>query len=181
MDYLQKIFKRSGWMSILISAIFAVLGIILIWKPDETIKVISYVLGTIFIIIGLARVINYVSAKGKYDLYNYDIIFGILAIIIGIVTMVYSNAIATLLNIVVGIWIIYSGLIRLSVALKVKKQNVNAWLYILILALIMLACGIYVIFNVGAIVTTIGIILLIYSIIDIAEEVIFMRNVKELF
>lgn len=177
MEYLQKLFKRTGWMSILISVVFAIVGAILIWKPDETIKIISYILGIIFIVIGASRIISSISSKGKYDLYNYDIIFGILGIIIGIVAMIYSNAIATLLNIIIGIWIIYTALLRLNVAMKIKKQTTNTWIYVLALALIMLACGIYIILDTRAIVTTIGIILLIYSIIDIIEEVIFIKTI----
>ena len=182
MDYLQKILKKSGWISILISAIFAILGIILIWKPEETIKVISYVLGGIFIVIGLARIIAYIKAKRKSDFYNLDIVFGILAIILGIVTIIYSNMIATFLNLIVGVWIIYSALVRLNVSIKLKnKVNNRAWLYTLILAIIMLICGLYVIFNSTAIIAAIGIAFFIYSIIDIIEQVIFMVNIKDIF
>ncbi len=182
MDYMQKILKKSGWISILISAIFALLGIILIWKPEETIKVISYILGGIFIVIGIARVIGYIYARGKSDFYNFDIIFGILAIILGIVTIIYSNMIATFLNLIVGVWIIYSALVRLNVSIKLKnKVNNRAWIYTLVLAIIMLVCGLYVIFNSTAILAAIGIAFLVYSIIDIIEQIIFMANIKELF
>lgn len=173
MEYLQKLFKRTGWMSILISAVFAILGAILIWRPDETIKIISYILGIILIVIGISRIIASITAKGKYDLYNYDMIFGILGIILGIVAIMYSHIIITLLNIIVGIWITYTALLRINLALKIKKQTANTWIYVLVLALIMLACGIYIILDTRAIITTIGIILLIYSIIDIIEEIIW--------
>ena len=182
MDYLQKILKKSGWISILISAIFAILGIILIWKPEETIKAISYVLGGIFIVIGLVRIIAYITAKGKSDFYNLDIVFGILAIILGIVTIIYSNMIATFLNLIVGVWIVYSALVRLNVSIKLKnKVNNRAWLYTLILAIIMLICGLYVIFNSTAIIAAIENEFFIYSIIDIIEQIIFMVNIKDIF
>lgn len=180
MEYIQKIFKKTGWISILISAIFAILGIILIWKPIETIKIISYILGTIFIVIGISKIISSITEKGKFDIYNYNMIFGILIIIIGIVTMIYHEAIATILNIIIGIWITYTSLIRLSIAIKIKKQSTNnIWIYVLILALIMLSCGIYVIFNTGAIIEAIGISLLIYSITDIIEEIIAIKTIGE--
>ena len=49
MEYIQKIFKKSGWISIIESVIFAILGLILIWKPEGTVKFVSYVLGIVFI------------------------------------------------------------------------------------------------------------------------------------
>lgn len=181
MEYIQKMFKRTGWISILISVIFAAVGIVLIWKPEETIKIISYVLGAIFIVIGITRIISSITEKGKYDLYNYNMIFGVLITIIGIVVIIYSNAIALLLNIVIGIWIIYTSLIRLSIAIKVKKQkgNNNIWVYILVLALIMLICGAYIILDTGAIPTIIGAVVLTYSIIDIIEEIIYIKAIGE--
>ena len=182
MEYLQKLFKKTGWLSILISLIFALIGAILVWKPNEIIAIVSYVIGAILIIIGIGKIIHFISSKNEYDLYQYDMILGILAIILGIVAIIYSSAIAIFLNIIIGIWITYTALIRLSVALKVKKQsNKNIWIPILILALIMLACGIFIIFNRQVIVATIGIVLLIYSILDIIEEIIFMRDVNNLF
>lgn len=182
MDYLQKIIKKSGWMSILVSTIFAILGIVLIWKPEETIKVISYILGAIFIIIGIARMYTYFTTRGKNDLYNYDIIFGVLAIILGIVTMIYSNTIGTLLNLIIGIWIIYSSLVRFNIAIKLRKQNEQnrAWIYTLALAIIMFICGLFVILNSKAIFSAIGIAMLVYAIIDIIEQFIFMREVKDI-
>lgn len=183
MNYIEKIFKRSGWFSILISLIFAVLGIILICFPTVTMTVIAYVLGIIFILIGGFRLFNYFSAKGKYDLYNTDLVFGILALVIGIITMVYSSTIIMIFRVIIGAWIIYSSLIRLNVAFKLRAQKIptKVWGVILGLAIAMLLCGLIVIFNGGAIMMTVGIFILIYSIIDIIEEFIFLRNVKEIF
>ena len=67
MEYLEKLFKKTGWISILESVIFAILGIVLIWKQAETITFITYLLGTIFIVIGIVKIVNYFLSKGKYD------------------------------------------------------------------------------------------------------------------
>ena len=44
MEYIEKIFKKTGWISILESVIFAILGAIVIWKPEGTVKAISFIL-----------------------------------------------------------------------------------------------------------------------------------------
>ena len=54
------------------------------------------------------------------------------------------------------------------------------WIYSLILAIVMLICGLFVIMNSGTIITTIGIMMVVYAVIDIVENVIFMRNVKDI-
>lgn len=181
MEYIKKIFKKTGWISILESIIFIILGAIIVWKPEETVKLISCILGIIFIASGIYKIINYISAKGKYDFYNYDLIYGLMACILGIVTIAYSNAIGSIFRIIIGIWIIYSSFIRMNLSIKLKALNLNIWIYSLILAIIMFICGLYITMNSGAIIVTIGIMMIVYSIIDIIEEIIFMKNVKEIF
>lgn len=180
MEGIKQLLKKTGWVSILESLVFGILGAIVIWKPEETIKVISYVLGIIFITIGILKIINYFLTKEKYDFYNYDLIYGLMTCVLGIVTMVYSSTISSILRIIIGIWIVYSSFIRMNLSLELRSIKVKIWIYSLILAIVMLICGLFVIMNSGTIITTIGIMMVVYSIIDIVENVIFMRNVKDI-
>ena len=50
-----------------------------------------------------------------------------------------------------------------------------------IIAIIMFICGLYITMNSGAVIVTIGVMMIVYSIIDIIEDIIFMKNVKEIF
>ena len=105
MEYLQKILKKSGQASIVESIIFAILGIILIANPEETVKVISYILGAGLIIVGIFQILNYIKMNGQSDLYNYHLIYGIMTIVIGIITIIYSATIGSIFRIIIGIWI----------------------------------------------------------------------------
>ena len=53
--------KKTGWTDIVISVIFAIIGIFMIIKTDIATKVIAYVLGGIFILIGIIKILNYGS------------------------------------------------------------------------------------------------------------------------
>lgn len=178
---MEKFFKKTGLISILESVVFIILGVILVWKADVAVKVISYIIGTIFIIIGAAKVIKYFSIyKKQYEIYNYELIYGLITIVIGIITIYYCNTIETILRIVIGIWIIYSSFIKFGLALKMKEVGVRLWIHSLILSIIMFICGLYVILNSGTIIATIGICMIIYSVIDIIEDVICLKNIKDL-
>ena len=181
MEYIKKLFKKSGWTSILESLIFLILGFILICFPEGSVKVITSILAAIFIIVGVFKIINYIMAKGNNDFYNFDLIYGIIAIVIGIITIVFSSTLVSVLRIIIGIWIIYSSLIRLNSALKLKQVAPEVWIPSLILAIVMFICGLFVALNSGTVIVTIGIIIVIYSIIDIVESIIFMKNVKDIF
>ena len=108
-------------------------------------------------------------------------VFGIGTIILGILTIVYRNEIGTLLRVLIGIWIIYSAMIRISLSLKLKSLNTgNVWIYSVLVAILMLICGIYAMFTSNAIIITVGLIILTYSILDIVEAIIFLINLKKL-
>lgn len=180
MEYIQKILKKTGYVSVMESIIFAILGMILIVKPEETIKVISYVLGACFILVGIYKIVNYIQMNGKNDLYNYHLVYGVMAIVIGLIAIIYSTTIGTIFRIIIGIWIIYSSVMRISSSLKLKAIKSNIWIYTLIIAIIMFIGGLYIALNEGTIIVTIGILMLIYAIMDIIENIIFIRHVKDL-
>ena len=172
--------KKSEWINILISIIFAIIGIFMITKTDVAIKIISYVLGGIFIAMGIVKSIDYFLSKGKYDFYNYDLVYGIVAIIIGLITIFCSGLIESIFRIMIALWIIYSGIIRLSLSLKLHTAQIDMWNVSLILSIIMIISGVYILFQNGALIITMGIVILMYSIIDLIESIIFIKNVDEL-
>ena len=179
MEYLKKILTKTGWLSLVESLIFAIIGIVLIQNPEGSIKVISYILGIGFIVIGVYKILAHLASKEQGNLYDYSIIYGIMAIVIGIVMIIFSGAISTLFGVIVGIWIIYSAILRASSSIRLKDLNSSKiWIFSLILSVLMLVCGIYIVANASKIAAAIGVFILIYAIIDIIENVIFLRNVN---
>ena len=73
MEYLKKLLEKSGWVSIVESLVFAILGIVLVWKPSGLVTAISYVTGSIFIAVGVIKILNYVQSNKKSDLFNYEL------------------------------------------------------------------------------------------------------------
>ena len=180
MEYFTKIMKKTGWGSLLTSIIFAIIGIVLIINPEGTIKTVAYTLGTIFILIGAYKIISYVKNKGKYDFFNLDMTFGIIAIIIGLITIVYIKQIGTIFRIIIGVWIIYSAIMRINLASKLKILDSRTWISYLALAILMFICGVYILFTANAILVTIGGIILVYSILEILESIIFLININNI-
>lgn len=179
---MENFVKKMGWTSVLTSVVFAILGLIIYFNPNTTFSIITYVIGAIFILIGIPRVVSYFKAKGAMDVDNFELLFGIIAILLGIVVIVCSSFIQAILRISIGAWILYSGAIRLGGAFKLRGINVSeyVWVTVLLLAIIMLIFGIYIIAVPGSVISIIGILMVIYSIMDIIEEFIFMKNLKNL-
>ena len=173
--------KKTGWVSILTSLIFAIFGIVLITNPDTVFVVITYIIGALFILVGVSEIIHYVASKENFDLYNYDLIYGIIAIVTGIVTIICNGAIEAIFRIVIGTWIIYSGVIRLGLSFKFKDAGLrNYWISTLLISVAMIVAGIYVVLNSGAIIATLGAIMLIYAIMDLIESIIFIKKLDNI-
>lgn len=177
---MEKFLKKAGWTSILTSLVLAIIGIVMIYNPQTTMQFISTILGIFFIVMGIIKLINYFVTKGNSSLFTNDIAWGIISIIIGLVVIVYSSTIENIFRIMIGIWIIYSGFTRLNLSFKLKSVSQKVWAFVLILSVLMIIGGLYVTFYTGALILTLGVIILIYSIMDIIEGFIFMRNIKEL-
>lgn len=178
---MEDFLKKTGWTSLITSFVTAIIGIIIVFNPTVTMKLIAYALGIMFIIFGGVKLVNYFVNKGTYDFYNYEFVFGIMAIVIGIITIVFSGTIGTIFRIIIGVWILYSGFLRLGLVGKLKSLGLNEWKYALIIAVAILICGVYVLAKAETIGIAIGVAIIIYSIMDIVEGIIFLKNVDSIF
>ena len=123
--------------------------------------------------------INYFISRGNNLFLNLNLIYGLTAILIGIIAMVYIPVIGSVFRIIIGVWIIYTSIIRINTAFKIRSFGNIFSTGSSILAIIMFFCGIYVIITPGTIIATIGAIMIIYSIIDIIENLIFIKNINK--
>ena len=51
--------KKSGWTDIIMSLIFILFGFMLITRPESIMSIISVLLGLIFIVMGILKMIDY--------------------------------------------------------------------------------------------------------------------------
>lgn len=82
-------------------------------------------------------------------------------------------------SIIIGVWIIYTSFVRISTSLRIKRFGGNVWIWSLLLAIIMFICGLFTVINPGTIIVT-RIIMVVYAVIDIIENFIFMKNVNKI-
>lgn len=170
----KKFLKKSSWTDIVLSLIFVLFGAMLIASPESVVSVIAILLGGICIVMGIFRLVDYFSSN-KQDSYLLGV--AAVAIIAGIVIMFCSDIILSVFRILIGIWIIYSGIMNLQTAIVWKDFKSRLWLTSLILSILTIIAGIYVLVNDGAIIQTIGAVIVAYGIIDIIENVIFIKKV----
>lgn len=168
--------KTTGWMAILESLIIGVLGVLLLINPTNMTRVIFYIVGIFLIIKGVYKIINYFAVHGKYDFYNNDLLYGIVALVFGVICVVLWEQLGEVIGIVVGAWMIYGSLVRMNTAIKMHTAGIKEWFYVLLLSMVMMALGIYMIISVGAVLTLIGWIMIASAVIGIIDDLIFIRH-----
>lgn len=177
---MKEILKKSGIVSIIVAIAFAILGIIIIAHPEGVEKTITTILAIIVLLVGIEKIISYFAFKGNGNLYNYELIIGIIAILLSVAMFVYSEVFTTIFRVIVGIWIAYEGIMKIGISLKLKGVGVTLWIPMLVLSIITLIAGMYIICNKSTIIIALAIIMIVYAVIEIIDEAIFMKNVDKL-
>lgn len=168
--------RTASWVAILEAIVVGVLGGLLVTNPDGILRVIFYVVGIFLIVKGVYKIVNYFAVHGKYDFYNNDLLYGIIALIFGILSVVLWEKLSGAIGLVVGAWMIYGSLVRMNTAIRLHAAGVKSWFYVLLIAMVMLALGIYMIISVGVVIQVIGWIMIAAAVLSVVDDAIFMRH-----
>lgn len=159
--------KYSNIISLIYSIIFFILGAIIFTRPETIILFISYVIGGIIIVIGLFKCIkNYLDIKKDNTISSKEMITGIILVIIGLVFILLADVIEAVVRLIVGGWILFAGINRLITSLNLPKKN-RIFIIYLIISLLLIGVGLYTILESNLAFKTIGLVLMIYSVIEI--------------
>lgn len=169
--------KSTGWLGILESLVVGVLGIMLLINPDAITEAIFYIIGIFLMIKGVYKIVNYFAVHGRFDYYNNDLLYGVIALVFGLIAVIFWEQLRKVIGVVVGVWMIYGALVRMNSAIKMHAADIKAWFYVLLLAMVMLALGLYMIISVNAVMEVIGWIMIAAAVVGIVDDVIFLRRI----
>ena len=182
--FMTKFLKSS-----LISSItLLIISLFLFFETEATIITISYIIGSILIAIGTITIIKYINNLKSSIRNELDIIYGLGMAILGIIVISNPKGLASIIPFVLGIIMIISSATKLQISLDIMRKNEGKMTTSAILLLMTCICGVVLIFNPfsGAkiLAKIIGIIILIYAILDIVstfkiQKIIKKRNIKD--
>lgn len=179
---MRELFKKTA-MSIILSSIVAfIIGLIMVVAPGISLRTIGIVVGIYIIVHGVALIALPFVSRIIYNPF-FGIVSGLLSIILGIILLAMPNILSTIFAIALGIWIILSSVDIISMAI-VSRKEYSSWGLLLLLGIIDLVCGVIILFNPFAssisIVVLGGIIIMVHSIINIADMIVIKKNVKDI-
>lgn len=181
MEYIENKLKSMFRTSIIVSLLLIVVGIFLIVYPETTLSFLSYGAGIILLVTGLIPTINFFINKENQKYLDISFLFGIVCIVVGIVIIIKPTIVGSVVPLLIGIWMIINGVIKLYYSILINK--VIKSIASIIISLFILACGLLLVLNPfsGAVALTIiiGIFLVVYSLLDLAAcIIIYIFNKK---
>lgn len=139
---------KAGYL--ILSTALCALGIVLIVLPDLSAKVIGLLCGILLLLFGCIRLVGYFS-KDLYRLaFQYDLVFGILSIVLGIAILIRPESLMTFVCIALGLSILTDGLFKIQIAWQAKNFGIRNWWLILSCAIWASLCGVVLMFRPGA-------------------------------
>ena len=132
---------------IVMSVLFCLAGVLFIAMPEISTKIIGICIGISMILFGIVRLIGYFS-KDLYRLaFQFDLEFGILMMILGVIVLFNPENLMAFICVVIGISILLDGLFKIRIALDSKQFGIKSWWLILALAIVTGVIGVFLIFD----------------------------------
>ncbi len=162
-------------MSVLSSVILGIVGVLLILWSEVVTDVISKLVGLFLIVASMVNFYEFYKSDKQSIYVRSKLIYGIISLIAGIVFFTKPGLIKDLISVVVGFYILLAGSMKIREALMLKNAGIDKWVTPFILAVIEIVCAVLCIFGnlivPDLVIQFIGVILVIYAIIDIVNAI----------
>ncbi len=147
--------KKLNWGQMSSAIIYTVLGLVLAFFPQTVNEMISYVLAAALFLVALIFLFNYFKKNVQNNFFRNDLVFAVIALVIGILLLVKRSSVLELIPIVLGAITIVSGVKKLQNALDLIRLKIGGWKSIIILAAINIVFGIVLVWQASAAVNTV--------------------------
>ena len=171
---------KIGYISV--SALMVLLGLALIIFPEISVSVLETVCGILFIVFGVIKLVGFFS-KDLYRLaFQYDLVFGILMIVLGITMLVHPGSLANLICIALGVSILIDGLFRVQTSVEAKRFGIRTWWLIAVCGILAAVGALVLMFrpaeSAPVLMVLVGISLVLEGILNLITVIVAVRIFK---
>jgi len=119
---------------IVMSIVFCIIGTLFIIMPDMSAKVIALSVGIAMIVFGIVRLVGYFSKDLFRLAFQFDLGFGALLLILGLIVLIKPGNLMTFLSLALGILALIDSLFKIQIALDSKRFGIKSWWMIFVIA-----------------------------------------------
>ncbi|HIS12337.1 MAG TPA: DUF308 domain-containing protein [Candidatus Onthocola stercoravium] len=179
---IENVYNRMIIYSLITSILSIIVGLVLIFLPTVSNKVVGIIVGVIILIFGINAVYKYFHRDGA-KIYSLNIVFGVLYSILGVVIILYPYSVMEFVTVCLGLFIIINGATKVNYGLWLKRGSEDSWLVTLVTGIFLVVLGIMVVFNPFSAFTLTqlsGAFLIIVGILNVSDTILFKKRAKEI-
>ena len=139
--------KQFSKSYIFISALYVVLGVVLLAWPTLSVQMICYGLAVAMIVIGISYGIMYFTKDSLEGFLQMDLVIGIVCLAFGIFILLNPTFLSSVLPFAMGIILLLGAIVKIQSAFNMKKLRLKKWYLILICALVIGVLGAVLLWN----------------------------------
>lgn len=166
--------KKSVKESFIAPLLIIIFAIVLYRNPENFISVAVSIFGYGAIFIGVLDLVFYFRLNESEKLLSKHMNQGILLIAFGIIAFFENALLSEMITVLLGGYILFQNASRIGLGLYLKNKTKNAWIYVLVMALINLIIGLFVIINPFQ---NVQLNLYLASLLVIAEVFLIIQNI----
>ena len=136
---------KNGYIAV--SVLLAALGVLLVAKPTFSVNAIGVICGILLSVFGIIKLVGYFSNDPYRLAFQYDMPFGIMLIVLGIIMLVNPGKLVSFICIVLGLWVLISSLFNIQTSLEAKKFGISQWWLVFVLSVIAAVWGLVLVFR----------------------------------
>ena len=167
---------------IVVSILLCIAGGLFIVRPDVSVSGIGITVGAAMAVFGVIRLIGYFSRDLYRLAFQYDLEFGILLIILGLVVLFRPDNFMNFICIAIGVVILLDGLFKIQIAMDSRRFGIESWWLVLVMAIFTGVVGAALVFDSarGAEILTVllGVSLLSEGILNLYTVISMVRIIR---
>lgn len=167
-------FLNSKIFIALVYLALGIVGIFLIINPSFGIQIFQLYAGVILTVAGLSYIYVY-NRDDKVD--TFQLVTGVVLTVIGVCLLISITFSMVVLGIILMVWLLFEGAMNIRRAIIYKDAKITGWAVLLVYGVILIAFGIYVLFNLSlsstALIQALGVILVGMAIVAFLDLFVY--------
>lgn len=121
---------------ILLSLSCIAIGALLLCFPETAGTMIAYLCAAVLVVYGALHIIAYCIHKVPGDVYRFDLVTGLIGLVLGIYICIRPELLVSFFPLVLGIVILVDSFVKLQNAIDLLRMEDKSWWFILLLSIV---------------------------------------------
>lgn len=130
------------------SAVYAILGLILLFFPNHTSALFCSVVGFLLLGYGAITVVAFFLRQGAASFaFQSELVIGVASAIVGVFFLTHTGFILSVIPTILGVYILIDALMNLKRGLDLRELGYAGWTTTLIMSVVSLVLGLVILWN----------------------------------